>query len=370
MVSRRSEAATRRRDLLGDRRLKATHWSYSRTRDRGARTATGPIAVHEPGSAWCRARGHAFTKMLADPKYWELVNGASDCFIGGATPFADVPLGALSCSKGIERAVREPAANSAPSLEQRLATFRCFAKLPRELFPCRRSDSEARRQAPSEHFVVGEMGRKKLQFQRPKTLSSIVVVAHLDLQDLAESGRRKAEAEVGDINVAVRPERHGGRQRQAGSDDIARSRVVHAHDAPGARRGERVGRRVLEHVEPAASVERDAENGREPRGVYLDMASERDLENLRAALDDRKGVQVADVERTSVEDHGRGHDVPLTRGDVDHAMDRPSRRRPLEVAVVRFEHEELVVHGDHAVWGAVRLKIERLRVLDRMALVE
>jgi len=33
--------------------------------------------------------------MLADPKYWELVNGASDCFIGGATPFADVPLGAL-----------------------------------------------------------------------------------------------------------------------------------------------------------------------------------------------------------------------------------------------------------------------------------
>lgn len=25
------------------------------------------------------------TKMLADSKYWELVNGASECFIGGAT---------------------------------------------------------------------------------------------------------------------------------------------------------------------------------------------------------------------------------------------------------------------------------------------
>ncbi len=25
------------------------------------------------------------TKMLADPKYWELVNGASECFIAGAT---------------------------------------------------------------------------------------------------------------------------------------------------------------------------------------------------------------------------------------------------------------------------------------------
>jgi hypothetical protein len=25
------------------------------------------------------------TKMLADPKYWELVNGASECFIGGTT---------------------------------------------------------------------------------------------------------------------------------------------------------------------------------------------------------------------------------------------------------------------------------------------
>ena len=25
------------------------------------------------------------TKMLADPKYWELVNGAAECFIGGAT---------------------------------------------------------------------------------------------------------------------------------------------------------------------------------------------------------------------------------------------------------------------------------------------
>jgi len=24
-------------------------------------------------------------RMLADPKYWELVNGASECFIGGAT---------------------------------------------------------------------------------------------------------------------------------------------------------------------------------------------------------------------------------------------------------------------------------------------
>ena len=25
------------------------------------------------------------TKMLADPKYWELANGAAECFIGGAT---------------------------------------------------------------------------------------------------------------------------------------------------------------------------------------------------------------------------------------------------------------------------------------------
>lgn len=25
------------------------------------------------------------TKMLADPKYWDLVNGASECFIGGTT---------------------------------------------------------------------------------------------------------------------------------------------------------------------------------------------------------------------------------------------------------------------------------------------
>ena len=24
------------------------------------------------------------TKMLADPKYWELANGASECFIAGA----------------------------------------------------------------------------------------------------------------------------------------------------------------------------------------------------------------------------------------------------------------------------------------------
>mgnify|MGYP003616669709 FL=1 len=27
----------------------------------------------------------ASTKMLADPKYWEMVNGAADCFIAGST---------------------------------------------------------------------------------------------------------------------------------------------------------------------------------------------------------------------------------------------------------------------------------------------
>ena len=26
----------------------------------------------------------ASTKMLADPKYWEMVNGAADCFIAGS----------------------------------------------------------------------------------------------------------------------------------------------------------------------------------------------------------------------------------------------------------------------------------------------
>mgnify|MGYP000055230054 CR=1 FL=1 len=27
----------------------------------------------------------ASTKMLADPKYWDMVNGAADCFIAGST---------------------------------------------------------------------------------------------------------------------------------------------------------------------------------------------------------------------------------------------------------------------------------------------
>ena len=49
-----------------------------------------PVGGNPQGIAWSTrhadmAAMETFTtKMLADPKYWELANGASECFIAGA----------------------------------------------------------------------------------------------------------------------------------------------------------------------------------------------------------------------------------------------------------------------------------------------
>src|SRR6184192_1238872 len=142
---------------------------------------------------------------------------------------------------------------------------------------------------------------------RPGWLAPMSLVRR-DADDAALP-RREAEALLGDVERAVAPDRHSGREHQARDDRLGRMARAHAHDRAGARSWAAWRRAHLERVHLAAA-ERETEHLLEARPPHLEVVARGQLPDVLV-----RGRAVIGAEETEIGDvpdavtgDGRGHD--------------------------------------------------------------
>ena len=124
--------------------------------------------------------------------------------------------------------------------------------------------------------------------------SKLTLVVQIDAKHLSRS-RRKGKPGVGNVEIAVGIE-HSSREVQTGSNRIHRARRIDAQDLSCKRRWTAVQLTHLQDIHPRLIVEHQPEYGRHSGSVDSDLPARCDLENLGAPDDDRKRVQIADIE--------------------------------------------------------------------------
>ena len=91
------------------------------------------------------------------------------------------------------------------------------------------------------------------------------VLGYCELEYLSESNRRRPEAEVRNIQVAVGPQRHCRGQKEAGSNLNHLVLRNDSYDPSRARSREGVPGGVLQYVEPTLGVEGQSQDGGKPK---------------------------------------------------------------------------------------------------------
>src|SRR5215470_15770939 len=195
-------------------------------------------------------------------------------------------------------------------------------------------------------------------------------IGYGDLQHLPESHWRWTEAQIGDVKVSIRSERHGGRQRQPCCDLCVLVLAIDSQNLSSSRRRVWIPGRVLKDVQAAFRVESESQNVAETDVNRSEMATGRDLHDFRGAILDGKSIQVPDEEIMSVELQSCGHNVVLDIRNIRDSSNLSSFRDGIEFSVIRLDRIEYFVDGNHAVPCAVWFEVIGFRIGNRMALLE
>src|SRR5262249_12824619 len=213
-------------------------------------------------------------------------------------------------------------------------------------------------QAPSLTTPIGSSNRA---FER-------LTVRQRDLHDLSSTGR-KTETEIRYIEIAVGSEGHSRWKAEAGRDYLPVPAVIQADDSARVgdewSRGKEAGKRL--QSEQRSVVESDPGHRRQPAGHQLDVPTGSDLMDAGVPVGTRiEDVQVTQVEVTVV-GHRGWHDMTEVRRDVDQPTNRTGGWLDhVDLAMVWLDRVELPADRRHAIPGAVRLEVGRLRVCDRV----